>query len=74
MNLMNEIEFSALILIKIATILFLLFYLVFAGVVIKQAKIMTETIQIGFESQIKTLVFFHFVFALIVLFLAIIIL
>jgi hypothetical protein len=74
MNLVADIEFSALILIKIATLLFLLFYLVFAGVVIKQAKIMTETIQTGFEGPIKGLVFAHFVFALVTLFLAIIIL
>jgi hypothetical protein len=67
-------ESSVLILIKIATLLFLVFYLVFAAVVIKQAKIMTETIQVGLEGPIRGLVFAHFIFALLVLILAIIIL
>jgi hypothetical protein len=74
MDIISEIESSALILIKIATLLFLLFYIVFAGVVIKQAKVMTETIQMGFEGPIRALVFVHFIFALVVLLLAIVIL
>lgn len=74
MNLVADIEFSALILIQIAMILFLIFYLIFAAIVIKQVKVMTETLQIGFENPIKALAFFHFVFAFIVLFLAIIVL
>lgn len=74
MNVLADIEFSALILIKIATLIFLLFYLIFAGVVIKQARVMTETIRVGFEKAIKTIVFAHFVFALVTLILSIIIL
>ena len=74
MNILSDIEFSVLILIKIATLIFLLFYLVFAGVVIKQAKIMKETLRVGFEAPIKGLVFAHFIFALVVLILAIFIL
>ena len=74
MDILSEFESSALILIKIATLLFLLFYIVFAGVVIKQAKVMTETIQMGLEGPIRTLVFVHFIFALLVFLLAIIIL
>jgi len=74
MNLITDIELSALILIKIAVLLFLVFYLVFAGVVIKQTRVMTETIEMGFEGPIRALVFIHFIFALITLFLAIIIL
>ena len=74
MNLIGEIEFSVFLIIKIATILFLLFYLVFASVVIKQVKIMTETIQAGFEGPMRALAFVHFLFALTTLFLAVIIL
>lgn len=74
MDLIDEVEFSFLILIKIATLLFLLLYLVFAGVVIKQTKVMTETLQVGLEGPIRAMALVHFVFALVVLFLAIIIL
>ena len=74
MNLVTDIEFSVLILIKIATLLFLLFYLIFAGVVIKQVKIMTETLEVGFEGPIKAIALIHFIFALTVLFLSIIML
>ncbi len=67
MNFLTSFEFSALYLIKIATIVFLLLYLIFALLVIKQVKVMTETLQVGFENQIKALVFFHFLFAVLLL-------
>lgn len=74
MDIIADIEFTVLIFIKIATLLFLIFYLIFAGVVIKQTKIMTETIQVGFENPIKALSFIHFIFALFILFLVVIVL
>jgi uncharacterized protein with PQ loop repeat len=72
MNTLVDIEFSALILIKIAVLIFLLFYIIFAGIVVKQVRVMTETLQVGFETPIKTLALVHFIFAVITLFLAII--
>lgn len=72
MNLLTDIEFSALILIKIAVLAFLFFYLLFAGIVVKQVRVMTETLQVGFEAPIKVIALIHFVFALVTLFLAII--
>ncbi len=74
MNLIADVEFSVLLLVKILTIIFLVLYLIFAAVVVKQVKVMTETLQIGFETPMRALAFFHFVFALMVLFLAIVIL
>jgi hypothetical protein len=74
MDIITDIESSVLVLIKIATMLFLLFYIVFAGVVVKQARVMTETIQVGFEGQIKALVLVHFIFALVIFLSAIIVL
>ena len=74
MDLVENIEFSVLVLIKIATLIFLAIYIIFAGVVIKQVKVMTETLEVGFEGPIRILAFVHFVFALVVLFLAIVIL
>lgn len=72
MNLLVDLEFSALVLIKIAVLIFMVFYLIFAGIVVKQTRVMTETLQVGFEAPIKVLSLIHFVFALITLFLALI--
>jgi len=72
MNILTNIEFSALILIKIAVLVFLILYLIFSGIVVKQVRVMIETLQVGFETPIKTLALIHFIFALITLFLAII--
>jgi hypothetical protein len=66
---------SALLLVfKVAIIIFLLVYVVFAGIIIKQARMMTDTLEVGFETQVKLVVFLHFLFSLLVLFLAIFIL
>lgn len=73
MDLITDIEFSVLIIIEIATSIFLLLYLVFAAFVIKQVKIMTETLEVGFEGPVRALAFVHFIFALLVLFFAVIV-
>ncbi len=52
------------ILVKIALTILLLIYLVFALVIVKQARIMTETLEIGFETPIKIISYLHFLFAL----------
>lgn len=72
MDLLVDIEFSALIVIRIAVTIFLFFYILFAGVVVKQVRVMTETLQVGFEGPIKVLALGHFIFALITLFLAVV--
>jgi len=66
----NAILFIA----KIGVILFMLIYIVFAAVIIRQVRAMTETLSFGFETQIKTAVFLHFVMSLAVLILALVIL
>lgn len=68
------LELSIFFFIKTAIILFLLLYIVFAGVVIRQVRVMTETLQVGFEKPIKALAFFHFLFSLLVLVLAVLVL
>jgi hypothetical protein len=49
-------------------------YLVFALVITRQVKLMTSTLQLGFESLAKTLSFLHLVFAVLVFVTALIIL
>lgn len=73
MDFVADVEFSVLLLIEVATIIFLIFYIIFAAVVIKQVKIMTETLEVGFEGAVKLLAFMHFVFALCALFVSIIV-
>ena len=59
---------------KSILIIFLLIYVVFAAVVIRQARMMTDTLEVGFETQIKFLVLIHFALAVLALVLSFIIL
>jgi len=59
---------------KIGVLLFLSIYLVFAATIVKQVRIMVETLSTGFETQIRLLVFLHFALSLLVLIVAIVIL
>lgn len=52
----------------------IILYLVFAFVVIKQVRLMTETLEIGFEAPIRYFAYLHFLFALGILLLTVIIL
>lgn len=60
--------------IKIFTIILLSLYVIFAFVIIRQVQLMTDTLEVGFEPQLKFLAFMHFIFAIAVLFFSIIIL
>ena len=62
---MREVSFWAVI--KIFVLIFLGIYIIFALVVIKQISLMTQTIEIGFEKQLKILGYLHFLFATAVL-------
>lgn len=62
------------LILRIGILLFLVIYVVFAATIVKQVRIMVDTLSTGFETQIKALVFLHFLFALLVLSLAFIIL
>lgn len=59
---------------KIFVIIALAIYVVFAGVVLKQIKMMTDTIEVGFEAPIIFIGLAHFLFAVGVLVFALIIL
>lgn len=49
-------------------------YIVFAGVVIKQVNLMTETVHLPLEPTLKTIAWIHLIFSLAVFLLALLIL
>ncbi len=67
-------SFSLAMLFKVITLVLLAMYLVFSWVVVRQVKLMTDTLQLGFEGLVKTLAYAHLAFALLVFFIALIIL
>jgi len=68
---LNETFFS---IVKAGIILLLFIYLIFTIVVVRQTKIMTETLKVGFEVPIKTLSLIQVLMVVLLLILAIIIL
>ena len=60
--------------IKVLILIFLAIYVIFSLVLIRQVQLMTKTLEIGFETQLKFLSFIHFLFAVGVLAFAIIVL
>jgi hypothetical protein len=65
---------SLAILAKIGVIVFLVVYIFFSVAVRKQVKIMTDTLEVGFESQIKAMALMHLIVSFVVLIIAIVIL
>jgi len=59
---------------KAGIILLLFIYLVFTIIVVRQTKIMTETLKVGFEVTIKTLSLIQMLMVILLLVLAVIIL
>lgn len=68
------ISFSIWPIIKIFIIIFLSIYIIFALVVVRQVQLMTKTLQVGFEGQLKFLSIMHLMAAVGVLIFAILIL
>lgn len=61
-------------LVKLGFLAFIFLYIIFSIIVIKQARVMSETLQVGFEKQIKLLVFFNFAASVTIFILALLIL
>ncbi len=59
---------------KIFVLFALSLYLVFALVVVRQVKLMIDTIEVGFELPVRILSYVHLVFAVLVLLTAFVIL
>ena len=62
------------LLIKIAILILLGMYLLFSWVVVRQVRLMTDTLQLGFEDFVKALSYFHLFFAIFVFLAAVLIL
>lgn len=74
MENLGFLNFDIWVLIKIFTLVILAMYIFFAFVIKRQVKVMTDTLQLGFESVARFLAFIHLVFAIIVFVTAIIVL
>ncbi len=74
LNFLNIGSIDPWVLIKIPVVMLLALYLVFAFVVVRQTRIMTNTLEIGLEVPIKILSYLHFLFALFLLLFALIVL
>ena len=60
--------------VKVASLILLSMYLVFSLVVVRQVRLMTDTLQLGFEGLVKMLSYLHLAFAVLVFLAALIIL
>ncbi len=60
--------------IKFFVIVFVVIYIIFSLVLIKQVQMMTNTLEIGFEKQLRFISVVHFLFAIGVLIFSILIL
>lgn len=65
---------SVWLVVKIATLIVLGLYLVFALVIVRQIKLMTTTLALGYEGFITLLGYIHLAFAVLVFLTALIIL
>jgi hypothetical protein len=62
------------LILKILALILLAMYLIFSLVVVRQVKLMTDTLQLGFETGARILAYIHLAFAILVFLIAIVIL
>ena len=62
----NDLLPTALFGLKIAIVILMAVYLVFAVIVVKQVRIMTRTLRVGFETPVRTFAYLHLLFAVVV--------
>ena len=74
MDLLTETGTPIWLMVKIAVLIGLIIYIIFAFVIVKQVNLMTDTLELGQERIIRTLSYAHFIFAIFVFFLAFVIL
>lgn len=67
-----DISTSIWFVAKIFYLIAFLLYLVFASITVKQTYLMTQTLEIGLESLIRTLAWAHFIFSIAVFLIALI--
>lgn len=59
MEILTENIPSLLIFIKIGILIILLIYIAFATVVVRQVKVMTHTLEVGFEKPVIIISYIH---------------
>jgi len=74
MDTLPIIGVSIWLIVKILVLFGLVIYSIFAFVVLRQIRLMTDTLEVGFEAPIRMLGFVHLVFALVIFVLALMIL
>lgn len=67
-------ESSIWFLAKILFLVGLFVYVIFAGVVVRQVYLMTETLEVGFEAPVKLLAWLHLIVAVGIFILALLVL
>lgn len=60
--------------LKVFILIFMVLYMIFALVVVRQVQLMTDTLEVGFEKQLRFMSFVHLLFAVAVFLFSIIIL
>lgn len=67
-------DINVWLIIKALSLVLLFMYLIFALVIVRQVKLMTDTLHLGYEGFVKTLSFVHLMFAIFVILAAFVIL
>jgi len=67
-----DINSSIWFLVKIFYLVAFLLYVAFAAIAVKQTYLMTQTLEIGLESLIRTLAWAHLMFSVVVFLIALI--
>lgn len=60
--------------IQVAVLIFLGFYIIFSVIMVKQVLLMTDTLEVGFETPVRVVAFLHFALSVAVFMLALFIL
>jgi len=71
-NLIFTINIWSVVKIMVSFALFL--YVIFAGIMVRQVSLMTESLQLGLEWPLKTVAFLHFLGAAFIFLMALVVL
>ena len=74
MEILGNFSGPLLLAVKVAIWLFLILYILFATVVIRQVRVMIETLKVGLDKPLKGIALFHLIFSVTVFVLSLIIL
>ena len=74
MNNITELYPTAWSLVKLGVIIFLVLYNIFAVIVVKQVRVMINTLEVGFEKPVVIISFVHLAISLFVLLFSLVIL